>query len=688
MTDATEQFRQFIIATCNTDPGHIVADGRWHRFNISDTRSKSSKPGRYLLHNDERPVGLFMDWRDEKTRHRWFSDAQPISYDREAVAAKRAARTAELKAQFDAAAVAAKAWWDGAVNGADAASHPYIERKGIKTHGTRVRKHGLLVPLYNADGEFRTLQQISGDGKRLFWKGTQVEGGHFPIGDFETGPIVLCEGFSTGASIHEATGYPVVVCIDAGNMVAVARWAGHRWAGRDFIVAADDDWHLPLQDPPKPNKGRVSGESAARILGARLVVASLLGLESDGGDDFNDVAREYDLQTVVDQFEAGAMSDPLPIEVVPELTAPDVETAPTNPLAIIDPANWSGEAIPVRKWRLEGLIPEGQATLLTGAGAAGKSLASQQLATCIAMGIPFIGTQVHQSPALYITCEDDAEELHRRQASICVSLGIGMDELRGRLMLLSLQGEIGNELATFDQAGEMKIAKRYNQIVQACQERGVSFCVLDNTAHLFTGNENDRHQVASFINLSNRMANEIGGSTVIVGHPNKAGDSYSGSTAWENQVRSRLFLETPKDEEGAPINPDMRVLRNEKANYARRGAELFFQWHEGAFVDPRTIPETERGPSANDLIGAQDEETFLQLLDILTDDKRHVSHASNGQYAPRVMARMPQANGISQGRLAKAMERLFASKEIQASQELWKGRDRHPVIGIARRRVI
>src|SRR3546814_2041298 len=69
-------------------------------------------------------------------------------------------------------------------------------------------------------------------------------------------------------------------------------------------------------------------------------------------------------------------------------------------------------------------------------------------------------------------------------------------------------------------------------------------------------------------------------SVLLIGHPNKAGDSFSGSTAWENQVRSRLFMERPAD----TLDRDVRVLSRQKANYAQNGAEIAFRWHEWAFI--------------------------------------------------------------------------------------------------------
>lgn len=353
------------------------------------------------------------------------------------------------------------------------------------------------------------------------------------------------------------------------------------------------------------------------------------------------------------------------------------------PLSLIDPAGWAGLGVPERSWKVKDYIPDRQATLLTGKGAAGKSLVSQQQATCIALGLPFLGVETVQTNALYITCEDDADELHRRQVAICANLGVDIQELSGKLFLLSLQGEMGNELATFDHDGRMHVSARYRQIETACGENGIGFAVLDNTAHLFTGNENDRHQVASFINLCNRLAITIDGAVVIVGHPNKAGDSYSGSTAWENQVRSRLFMEIPVDDDGNAPDPDARVMRREKSNYAQRGGELNFMWFKGSFVLPSAVPEDQKIDTAAIAKASRENDIFLTCLSKATEQKRAVSHQNGINYAPRIFAHMPQGKGVKEADLRAAMERLLSLGTIKLEQFLWRDGQRHKKFGIA-----
>lgn len=456
-------------------------------------------------------------------------------------------REAEHRRKQENAILAARERWQRAlpINGK---GNAYLERKSVAPYGCRCEGDDLLVPMFGADGLVQSVQAIAPDGTKKFHAGAPAKGAVLTLGAADDGPVVVTEGFATGATVQAASALLVYVGFSKGALLDTAKIAAKRHPGREIIVAADVN-------------GVDAADKAAAAVGGRVVVPDLQGAD---GSDFNDQAKHYGLEDVAALF------------------AP----APTFGLPIITPADWQGAKIPERRWMVDGLVPMHQATLLTGAGAAGKSLLEQLKNTCIGMGLPFLGVQVEACPALYITCEDDRDELHRRQAAICEGLGISLERTRGRVTLLSLYGELGNELCTFDDVRTLRPSARYQQILETAQALGVRHISLDNTSHLFTGNENARSEVAAFVNLCNALARDIDGAVTIVGFPNKAGDSYSGSTAWENQVRSRLFLETPKNEDGVVIDADYRVLRNEKANYARKGAEIGFVWSHGTFVLP------------------------------------------------------------------------------------------------------
>lgn len=219
--------------------------------------------------------------------------------------------------------------------------------------------------------------------------------------------------------------------------------------------------------------------------------------------------------------------------------------ADIDPLPLISTGAWDGKPAGDRVWLLDEWIPVMRATLLTGDGGSGKSLLAQQLATCVALGLPFMGVKTRQQRSLYVTCEDDRTELHRRQEGICAALGVSMAELDGKLFFLSRCGELDNSLLHFGSDGVIQPSRFYRSIEAVAESNAIMFLALDNIAHLFEGNENIRNHVAIFCNALEMMARSIGGTVLFLGHPAKSGAQFSGSTAWENQVRSRLYLSRP-----------------------------------------------------------------------------------------------------------------------------------------------
>jgi AAA domain len=118
--------------------------------------------------------------------------------------------------------------------------------------------------------------------------------------------------------------------------------------------------------------------------------------------------------------------------VAPELLRPD--------LRIINPVQWRDEPVPEREWIVRDMIPAKTVTLLSGDGAVGKSTLGLQLATARALGRDWIGTMPTPGRTLYLSAEDDTEELHRRLDSIREHYGATFDDMAD-IQLVDLVGE-------------------------------------------------------------------------------------------------------------------------------------------------------------------------------------------------------------------------------------------------------
>lgn len=333
-------------------------------------------------------------------------------------------------------------------------------------------------------------------------------------------------------------------------------------------------------------------------------------------------------------------------------------------LSVIDPRSLFGLPVPERKWIVPDWLPSGYATALYGDGGTGKSLLTQQLMTSCATAKPWLGVAVEPCKTFALFCEDDEDELHRRQDAINYQYGINFADLEN--MRWSSGVGANNLLMTFERDGQGVRTERLEELTAVVKEFGAKLVVIDTAADTFGGNENDRGQVRQYIGTAlNRLARDIDGAVLLCAHPSRSGmgvsgDLDGGSTAWSNSVRSRWSLARPKGD-GEPPDPDERVLTRRKANYAAIGADVRISWQRGVLV-----PVHERTGLAGVAASRSADEAFLRCLDEADAVGRRVSdskHASN--YAPKVFATSPSAEKYKSADLTKAMSRLFADGIIR-----------------------
>lgn len=249
--------------------------------------------------------------------------------------AKRKAAEDERKARREKAAIEALAIWNKAPPAP--ADHPYFKRKGIQPHGTKVY-HGdkiigdircdgaLLVPMY-LNRKVTGLQFITEEGKKLFLPG--AEKGGCMIGKAEPGkPFLICEGFATGATIHEATGYPVIVAFDAGNLCKMVVVFRDLYPDSMIILCADDDHKTP------GNPGKTKATEAARLVDGYLALPEFGEGRPEGATDFNDMEKHCGLEAVKQVIDAAIQAnqnhDPAESGLNGLDSADDTNTAPTT----------------------------------------------------------------------------------------------------------------------------------------------------------------------------------------------------------------------------------------------------------------------------------------------------------------------------------------------------------------------
>ncbi|QQN74830.1 AAA family ATPase [Croceicoccus sp. YJ47] len=342
----------------------------------------------------------------------------------------------------------------------------------------------------------------------------------------------------------------------------------------------------------------------------------------------------------------------------------------------LDLAACANEKAPARQWVIDGWVPANKATLLAGDGGVGKSLLAQIKATCVAFGRPFMGLKTKQANAAYVSWEDDADELWRRQESICEVLGIPMSSLSGRLSLVSYTEEENPFLVTADDSG-LRVTPLGRKVERLVERHNVGLLILDNASQIAGIDHNAVEEVAPFAHWLGTLATRRNGAVVLLHHTNKAGQDYLGSVSYNNQFRSRMLLARPEDCE----NPDLRALTNPKANYAQAGSGITLQWFDGAFILEKEVPDDTRAEMAEVIKLNGENEAFLRCLRArMKTEGREVGPSIGPNYAPARFAEMTEAKGLRKPALARAMERLFHMGAITTEQVKRKGNDTKTII--------
>jgi RecA-family ATPase len=333
---------------------------------------------------------------------------------------------------------------------------------------------------------------------------------------------------------------------------------------------------------------------------------------------------------------------------------------------LVHVADLDGVDAPARRWCVDQWIPDRQVTLVYGSGGTGKSTLLLQLATACVVGGDFLGIPVSRRRALFVSCEDDKDELHRRQLAVNAATGFDFADFgEGYLWLDRSTAE--NVMMIFNKQGQGKPTAFTENVVQLAKTYGVQLLIIDTAADVFGGNEIIRTEVRQFMSLMRKVARDIDGAVVILAHPSVAGlrdgGGYSGSTAWHGSARSLLTFEHDDDDDP---NPDVRILTRRKANYARAGATLTVRYTAGVF-HPQHPPVDQLSM----LDEVQDEALYLdKLRGLLARGLCPSASRNRNEYAPKLMkVTFPRELAeVTTGRLEAAQKRLLETGKIRCKR--------------------
>lgn len=262
----------------------VISDGKLHRFHVTGDKP-GSKNGWYVFFGK---AGSYGSWKINQ-KFIWSAKGDRITdviYEqmKMLIATARSDRKIEQYKEQLAVAESLKNDWFTALPANP--KHPYLLTKGVKPYGLRQTKNRLLVPLMDFHTALWNLQTIYANGEKRFALGGRVSGLFSPIGantKNSLSRLVICEGWATGASLHEAMGEIVLCALNAGNLVRVAQESRKHYPEVELIIAADNDRFTP------GNPGLTKALEAARL--TRAVVMAPQFPEGVEGTDYNDAVR-------------------------------------------------------------------------------------------------------------------------------------------------------------------------------------------------------------------------------------------------------------------------------------------------------------------------------------------------------------------------------------------------------------
>jgi phage/plasmid primase-like uncharacterized protein len=464
--------------------------------------------------------------------------------DRERRHAEARRREAELKRKQENSIQDARGRWARAltINGAPNA---YLERKNVAPYGCRVEGSNLLVPMYGADGLIQSVQAIEPDGTKMFHAGAPAKGATLTLMPDRDGPVIVVEGFATGATVQAASGLTVVIGFSKGALADAARYAAERFAGRQIIVGADVN-------------GLEAAEKAAAAVNGKVIVPDLQGAD---GTDFNDQAAHYGLEDVAALFAAPVAREKL-VEATPFAWRPVT-------------------AIPKRQWLYGKHLLRKFVSVDVAAGGVGKSSLKIGEALAMASGKDIYGKGLPEgSLTVWLwNLEDPLEEMERRIHATCQKMQITPAQIGNRLYVDS-----GRDhplvIATEGPDGAMIARPVVDALIAEMLERKIDVLTVDPFISSHAVSENDNNAIDIVAREWNVIAERTGAAINLVHHVRKqngaeaTADSARGASALIGKARSVIVYNRMTSEEAIALNVQEDERRfyfridNDKANLA------------------------------------------------------------------------------------------------------------------------
>jgi putative DNA primase/helicase len=360
-----------------------------------------------------------------------------------------------------------------------------------------------------------------------------VKGCYHSIGK-PSGELVICEGYATGASIHEATGYAVAVAFNAGNLPEVAQALHSKFPTLRLILAADDDWKT------EGNPGLAKATEAAKAIGAAVAVPDFGANRPDRATDFNDLHQIAGISAVIQSIKAATTID-----------AP--ASKPRTEVMLLNGADLKPTPV---SWLWRGWLALGKMHILAGAPGQGKTTIAIACGATVTIGGKWPdGSKSEKGNILIWSGEDDpADTLLPRL------LAAGADKSRCYFVSGT---RINGEIMPFDPARDMAALE-----AQAKHISGVRLLIVDPVVSAVTGDSHKNTEVRRALQPLVDLASRLNAAVIGISHFSKGTGSSDpasrvvGSIAFTAVARVVLVAAKVRDAQGN----ERRIFARGKSN--------------------------------------------------------------------------------------------------------------------------
>jgi putative DNA primase/helicase len=577
LMQAMQEFRD-AIRSAGLIPPDMIEPGKFHKFPGEGKRNGNTAAWCKLFPDGvggifgDYSTGLSTSW--QARRETPYTLAEREAFKRHIAEAKAQAE-AERKAKQAEAARKAAAIWQGAQPAPT--DHAYLTRKGIQVHGARQHNDALVIPM-RTSGEMHSLQFIDADGDKRFLTGGRVIGCYYSIG-VTKGAAALCiaEGFATSATIHEATGYPVAVAFNAGNLESVALALRAKLPELRLILCADDD------AATEGNPGLTKAAAAARSVGGLVAVPDFGADRPEGATDFNDMAQRSGLEAV----KQAIASARVPARSEVHLGAGDAPIGDSaGGIAYRRASDIQSKPI---HWLWRGRIARGKVSMLAGNPGLGKSQVTSSMAAVVTTGgaWPVDRARCELGNVVFLSAEDDPADTIRPRLEAA-----GADLARVFILDAVVEGYRAD-------GGEVRRAFNLTKDLARLDELlvkigDVALIVIDPiTAYLGDADSHKNAEIRALLSPLSDLAAKHGAAVVCVSHLNKGGSGealmrVTGSLAFVAAARSAWLV--AKDSE----NEARRLFLPLKNNIGNDQTGLAFSVQSAQVKSPAGLIETSR----------------------------------------------------------------------------------------------